>query len=254
MTSATERLLRSSFRPALTLAAGIVLMLAVAVSPGLGARGPSSAERRALVRAARVYMRDALGARLERHVHYTRVLVSTKGPWARLWAEGAGTYGNRIQATWLLFNRADGRWFYAGDVQYIGGCPPTAVLHDLRLGPCTTPDSPTARAASLLGAMRRAEGAASSYPPGYRRATSSERRAMDRAVDRGAWRGLRRRFAWRIGLTDPSYGFVCGYERGGVWGAGVRNTRGRWRSGVTASREVQLYAQFCTRLARRAAK
>jgi hypothetical protein len=49
-----------------------------------------------------------------------------------------------------------------------------------------------------------------------------------------------------IGKTDPTYGYICGRERGGKWGEGVRYQNGRWqRLSNPSSGTLQSYALYC---------
>lgn len=78
-------------------------------------------------------------------------------------------------------------------------------------------------------------------PAGYRKATSSERRAMTRA------KGLKltRTYGWYRGRKDPKYGFVCGYQDGNATGIGVRLRNGRWETWATDSGSLQRYHAYC---------
>ena len=84
--------------------------------------------------------------------------------------------------------------------------------------------------------------AAVDTPSGYRKATTDERRAMNRAPGLG----LTRKFGWFRGKIDPKHGFVCGYRNGGKAGVGVIRRDGRWRVWRSApSGDLQNYQQYC---------
>ena len=110
-----------------------------------------------------------------------------------------------------------------------------ALVLGVGAGPASG-DAPSARASSSETVARIAV-------TGYRSATSTERRAMNRA---GV--NVTRRYAWFIGRRAPRYGFICGYRNGVRAGAGVIRRDGRWyvRRGVSSG-DMQNYDYNCSR-------
>jgi hypothetical protein len=78
-------------------------------------------------------------------------------------------------------------------------------------------------------------------PSGYRKATASERRAMNKA------KGLKltRRYGWFRGRIDPKYAFVCGYRDGYPTGVGIVKQGRGWRTWEMDSGSLQSYQYYC---------
>jgi hypothetical protein len=189
---------------------------------------------------------SGVGEKEHAWIHYSRNGASNSGPLTGRPCDPFGTTG-REDCEWTdRFSVHDHEWFNAHELKrgveysfritvwndvYVDayGRQQTSTLtvragdnfkHEVVEQPSTPP-----RAGGPIDGARSDSGArlSKSVAGQYRRAGKREVRTMNRAVNRApAHLRTVHRFGWFVGKADPSFGFVCGYDRDHVIGTPVR--------------------------------